>query len=574
MIRELLRQHIKTYLLGVFLLLICIYVQTLSPIVLGRAIDALGMENIDVTFVGQCALQLIGIAVAAFSLRFAWRYLIIGNSRHIERTLRERLCQKLQMLPVGFYHKHRSGDLMAYVINDISAVRMALGLGLSHLLTGVSTMVFSLFSMTGTVHTGLTLAAFSPVPVAVLCILLIGRIVQDRFRRVQSQFAVLSGHVNENIMGMRVIKSFVQEEAQERAYDGESEEMMRLNIRLTQASAAMNPITQALFGLSFAISIFYGGSLVRSGVVSVGAFATFNAYLLMIMSQVTAMGRVVNILQRGMASSKRLEEIFEEPSIPGEDMAADDTVFPARIEARGLTFRYPGAEVDALDDISFIVTPGKTLGVAGPTGCGKSTLLNLIMKFYQAPGDSLFIGGRDICSASAFAIRNKAGYVPQESFLFSGTLAENIAFYEPGADEERVRRAASMAGMDADLAVLPSGLETPVGERGAHVSGGQRQRISLARALIRNPMLLLLDDTLSAVDNHTQRVMLEAMEEYRKSRAVIIVAHKLSAVMHAEEILYMEQGRIVERGTHEHLLAQGGAYAALWAKQQGEEGMA
>lgn len=571
LIREFLRRHGWAYALGAVLLVACIYMQTLSPLVLGEAIDALGAPDIDAQYVGRCALQLVGIAVAVFLLRFAWRFCIIGGSRYAERMLRRALCVKFQSMPVGFYHKRRSGDLLAYAINDIGAVRMTLGPGLAQMLTSISTAVFSFLSMSGSVHMGLTLAALAPVPFAAAAILRIGALVRERFRRVQQQFALLSGHVNENIMGMRVIKTFVQEEAQEKLYDGESEEMMRLNVNLVRASASMSPITQGIFGLSFLISIAYGGTLVSQGEISLGDFATFNAYLLMIMQPIVALGRIVNILQRGQASVKRLREIFSQPGIPPEEMVEDASVQPASIRAEHLTFRYPDSAQDALHDVSFTLRPGQTLGVVGPTGCGKSTLLNLIMKFYTTPEGMLFVGGRDIRQTPALAIREKTGYVPQEGFLFSGTLWENIAFYQQGAGDEEVHRAAETAGLTVDLEQLPNGLETMVGERGAHVSGGQRQRTALARALIRNPELLLLDDTLSAVDNHTQAVVLGNLEKLRGTRSAIIVAHKLSAVQHADEILYMERGCVKERGTHEELLALDGAYAALWAQQQGEE---
>ncbi len=574
MFRALLKRYAGHYAIGLLLLIACVYVQTLAPVALGRAIDGLRVKPIDSDFVQKAVIQIVIIAVTAFVLRFAWRTFIIGGSRHMERMLRECLCEKLQSFPVEFYHKQRSGGLMAYAVNDIGAVRMAFGPGVAHLLTGLSTAIFSLFSMTEAVHPGLTFAALIPLPIALLAILGLGRVVRERFRRVQAQFAVLAGHVNETITGMRVIKTFVQEDAQECIYNEESERMMALNIRLSKASAATNPIIQCLFGISFAISIVYGGSLTQKGVITIGEFATFNAYLLMVMSPVAAMGRVVNMLQRGRASMKRINDLLAEPGIDPKEMAEDETVSPANIIASNLTFRYPSAKEDALSNISFSLQKGGTLGVVGPTGCGKSTLLALIMKLYEAPGGMLFIGNRDIRNVSAWAIRKKTGFVPQEGFLFSGSLEENIAFYTPGADEARILKAAKEAGLADDLDQLAHGLKTRVGERGTHVSGGQRQRTALARALIREPELLLLDDTLSAVDGHTERLMLESLAEYGKNRTTVIVSHKLSAVARADEILYLENGRVVERGTHEDLLVLGGAYAALWEQQQGEEAKA
>lgn len=590
--RVFVRGHWRAYAAGIVLLVAGVYAQTLAPVVLGDAIDALAAPEIDAAFVGRCAVYIVIIGLAAFLLRFAWRYLIIGGSRHFERSLRQALCEKLQMMPVSFYHRQRSGDLMAYAINDIGAVRMAFGPGLAHLLTGISTTVFSLLSMTGVVHKGLTLAALAPIPFAVLGVFSIGGIVRKRFEKVQSQFAQLSGHVNENIMGMRVIKTFVREEVQEKRYDAESNEMMRLNVHLVRVSAATGPLTQFLFGISFAVGIIYGGSLVKAGQITMGNFATFHAYLLMIMSPIVAMGRVVNLLQRGRASMKRLDAIFAEPDIAEREMQTNPAAEPSDrggnskmlgdnslsqeilndIEARGLSFRYSGAKRNALTDVSFRLRKGETLGIVGPTGSGKSTLLSLIMKFYDAPEGMLYIGGQDIASVPARAIRDRAGYVPQEGFLFSGTLAENIVFFQPNTDEASILRAVEQAGLLSDLAQLPLGLETRVGERGAHISGGQRQRTALARALIREPALLLLDDTLSAVDTLTERVVLDSLEAYHRQRSTIIVSHKLSAALHADEILYLEKGCVLERGTHAQLLARQGAYAALWSQQQNEEG--
>jgi len=347
--------------------------------------------------------------------------------------------------------------------------------------------------------------------------------------------------------------------------------MRTLNLKLAKVSAAMSPLTQALFGVSFFISIFYGGHLVQQDVITLGEFATFNSYLLMIMSPIVMLGRIANIFQRGRAGLSRLQEIFSEPGIEPEEMLDDETADPSSVEARNLTFRYDGAIADALTDVSFKLERGKTLGIVGPTGCGKSTLLKLLIKEYTAPSGMIYMGGRDVSDIPAYAIRKRCGYVPQEGFLFSGTMKENIVFYEPGVTDEMVRKTAAEAGLEEDLSSLSHGFDTMVGERGAQVSGGQRQRTALARALIRRPSLLLLDDTLSAVDNHTRRKMLEALRDFHGQSTMIIVSHALAAVSHADEILYMENGSVAERGNHQQLMELDGAYAALWKKQQEEE---
>lgn len=572
MLGKMLRKRFSSYWIGMLLLVLGVFIQTLSPKVLGEAIDALRASPIDSAVVRNAALNIVWIALLSFVLRFAWRMQIIGGSRHLERSLRTALLEKLQRLPVSFYHAQRSGDLMAYAVNDIGAVRMALGPGLAHVLTGVSMAIFTLSSMGSTISPTLTLLSLLPALLALLMIGLLGAAARKRFRRVQEQFASLSGFVNESITGMRVIKSFAKEHAQQAAYEEESQRMMALGIDQSRVSSAIAPVSQALFGLCFAIAILYGGTLVRQGDISLGAFASFIAYLLMIMQPIVALSRVVAILQRGMASYKRLRDLFDAPEIPAFDIAPDEPLHSTSLCAKGLTFRYPGASHDALSDIDFTLAHGQTLGIVGDTGSGKSTLLSLLMKQYDVAPSMLFVDGRDIATVSAHDIHAQTGYVPQEGFLFSGTIAENIAFAEADAvDMDAARNAAAQAGLLHDVQALPNGFETEVGERGGQLSGGQRQRTALARALYQKPMLLLLDDTLSAVDAATQRHMIDALHNIAGQCTTIIVSHKLSAVAHADEILFLSGGRIVERGTHASLMTAEGKYCRIYRSQQREE---
>lgn len=569
MFRGFLRRYGWRYIPGALLLMLNSYLQTLMPIALGEAIDLLAQETVIRDAVLRQAVAILIIAGSVFVVRFGWRMLIMGNARILERVLREQLYVKLQNMPLSWYHRQRTGDLMAYAVNDINAVRMTFGPAFAMTLAGVATVSFSLFSMGTHVDPLLTTLCMIPIAFAVVAILWIGTLIRERFRRVQEQFASISGRINENISGMRVLKAFVQEALQEKAFEVESEKMRDFNMRLNLVAASLNPLIQFFFGVSFLISVIRGGNLVLSGQMTVGSLVAFNAYLVMIMSPITSIGRIVSLIQRGVASYQRLNGILSAPEIPASEY---ETGLPltGNIQVRNLTFRYAGADRNALEGIDLDLTPGKILGVVGPMGCGKSTLLHLLMKFYPAPSGSITIDGKDLGSVSARRMRDWIGFVPQDGFLFDATLRENIAFYRPHTKETEILEAARIASLSHDLEEMPLGLDTMAGERGTHLSGGQRQRASLARAVIRKPGLLLLDDTLSAVDNETEQRIQENLEPILRERSAIIVSHRLSSVRHADEILYMERGRIRERGNHEALMAQGGAYAKLYRQQQRE----
>ena len=568
MLKNFFKKYGWRYVPGAIFLVICAYLSTRTPIILGNAIDMVAAQNWS-GFIRQVIDMLI-VAVGVFVTRFIWRYFIVFTSREMDFYLRDRLYWHLQLLPQKFYGSHRSGDLMAYAINDVNAVRMMLGMVVANILNSLSSLLFSISSMATDVNVKLTVLALIPVPFAIAGVLIIGRQVQKRFRRVQELFSQLSGHVQENINGMRVLKAFAQEKDQYEDYSEESTAKYNSNIRLFRMSALLEPVISTLFGISYLIGLVYGGNMVINGDITLGNYVAFNTYLTVIVNPIMSIGRISNMLQRGLASYKRLRDIMREEEVPEFDRHDDGQPVNTSISVQNLSFTYAGAPAPALKNISLEVKEGATLGVVGPTGSGKSTLMQLLIKLLPVERGAIYMGGRDLADIPAASVRNAAGYVPQDGFLFNISLKENIDFFN-NSTMEQIEHAARTAGLAEDIARMPEGYGTICGERGNHLSGGQRQRASLARALVREPQLLLLDDTLSAVDAHTEGEILASLEGELKDRTAVIIAHRLTAVRSADEIVFMDKGEIVERGSHEELIALGGRYAQMWEQQQREE---
>ncbi len=573
MLKPFLKKYGWKYFPGAIFLALCSYISTRAPIVLGEAVDMLEQAaggGITFEMFLPSALMVLWIAIGVFVTRLTWRYFIIGNGREMEIWIRNQLYDHLQKLPVSFYGTHRSGDMMAYAINDVNGVRMMMSMVLSQSLNALVSIGFSISEMAAGISGRLTFLALLPIPIAIALIILNGKRVQRKSRRVQELFTNISGHVQENINGMRVIKAFAQEIPQNELFAEESETMRKANIDLNDTSALTQPIMKLLFGVSYVVGILYGGNLVINGEMTVGDYVAFNTYLTMIVNPVMAIGRIVNMLQRGMASYKRLNELFKIEEIPEFERREDNTAVLGEIEARNLSYTHFDGTTPAIENVSFKIKAGGMLGIVGPTGSGKSTVLQLLLKILQPGRGQLFIDGRDVCDIPAAAIRNAVGYVPQDGFLFNVSIKENVDFFS-GATEAEIRKALDISGMTGDIEIMPEKLETLCGERGNHLSGGQRQRTSLARALVRNPAILLLDDTLSAVDTATEARILGALKTEFEGRTVIVIAHRLSAVLSADEILYMDHGTVAERGTHEQLLALNGEYAHIFHEQQKSE---
>jgi ATP-binding cassette subfamily B multidrug efflux pump len=575
-IPEFFKRYGLNYVWGAIFLLINVYIATLSPKYLGIIIDLLDTTAINKMEVLKYIGLMILVAVGVFVTRFIWRYFIIGNSRNMECFLRMEMLKHLQKMSVNFYSSRKTGDLMAYAVNDIGAMRQSFGPGVALILNGLTMSLLSISSMIQVIHPKLTFFALLPVPFIMVVIIYMGTKIRLRFRQVQANFAAISDRINENISGIRVIKTYVQEEDEVNRFEVLNQEMKQSNIDLIRVSALMSPLIQLFFGISFTINLIYGSSLVKAGQISLGDFVAFNGYLAMIMMPVISVGRVINVFQRGMASFNRLEEIFSvEPEIIDDALpAAEEELekIEGQIEFRNLSFAYTGYKEYALQNISFKLEKGQILGVIGRTGSGKTTLVNLLLKLYNVKPGQILIDGRDINDYPVEYLRENIGYVPQDNFLFSATINENIRYFNDVYTDDDIEEASKVSMIYNNIMDFPAKFETLIGERGVNLSGGQKQRISIARAIIKQPAIYILDDALSAVDTQTEEAILNNLKEVMSGHTGIIISHRISALRHADEIIVLDHGRIAERGSHEELLEKGGLYQELYQEQYEDEG--
>ena len=571
-IMDFLKQYWFRYVLGIGFLFLSAYIQVYNPKLLGIIIDILDSPTIDKQSIFYNLNLLVLVAVLSFATRYTWRFFIVGNARNMECYLRQRLFRHFQSLPVQFYNNRKTGDLMAYAINDVSAVRMAFGPALAMTINGICLSTIAIICMVRSVNLTLTLLALLPIPVIVIAMFKIGGLVQLRFRTVQESFAAISDRVQENISGIRVIKSYVQEQQEVHKFEVLNEKIKQSNIKMVRVSSLLSPLIEICFGVSFMLNLIYGSNLVRSGVITLGDFVAFNGYLAMIMTPIVSVGRVINLTQKGLASYKRLIKIFQAETDITE-AAADESLhkIDGDIEIKNLSFKYPGCEEYALKDISLKLESGRVLGIIGKTGSGKTTLVNLLLRLYKLEEGSIKIGNRDIIEYPLNILRDNIGYVPQDNFLFSASVKENIGFFKDNYSIEEIENAAKLSCVYDNIKAFPAGFDTVIGERGVNLSGGQKQRISIARALIKTPQLLILDDALSAVDTKTEEEIINNLSDILKDTMAIVIAHRMSAVKHSDEIIVMERGQIIEKGSHEELLKLKGAYYEIYQEQFKEE---
>jgi len=577
-----LRRYRRDFVWGGLSIIASNTIAILFPLVVGMVIDGLNTSVTRRKILIDAGL-LLSVTVGKGIFLFLSRLILIGISRDIEFDLRNDLFRQLEKQPASYYHQHRTGDIMARMTNDLNAVRMLLGPAIMY---SANTILFSIGALFFLLRISpfLTLVALVPLPLASILVQALGRKIHDRFERIQAMFSDISAHAQENFSGARLIRAFAQEEAQIASFDQANREYIRRGLKLVQLMGMLWPTLEFVLGLALAITLLVGGHEVLTHRITVGNFVAFNTYMMMLTWPIIAVGWVVNLFQRGTASVTRINELLTEQ--PAIDNAQADPSIPRDLKLRGdiefrnLSFAYPTdpatptESVEVLHNISLKIPAGASLAIVGPTGSGKSTLVHLIPRLYDAPEAALLLDGRPLRDYPLETLRANIGFVPQETFLFSETVRENIAFGVSSASDEEIFRAAEAAHIRKEFEEFPKSFATMVGERGVTLSGGQKQRSAIARAVLRDPAILILDDALSSVDTYTEEQILNELRRIMQGRTTIFISHRISTVRHADRIAVLVAGRVAELGTHEQLLARDGYYASLFQKQLLEEELA
>lgn len=567
-IRSFIKKYKLGYIIGALFLILIDYLQTRIPIIIGNVIDGLEKNNISIDEIGNKAITLAIVAAVIILGRILWRLLIFGAARKIERDIRNDLFEHLEKLSQTYFNNNKTGEIMAYVTNDLEAVRQAMAMGVLMVFDVAALLMFTLYNMVTEINISLTIAAVIPLVFIALVTSKLGPTLFRKFASRQDAFAKVSDFVQEDLSGIKVIKAFVQQEKEIEAFEKVNHNYFKENMNLMKMYAAMNPVMTSIAGAAMAVAISYGGYITVNGAITVGNFVAFLQFLGMLVWPMMAIGMTINIITMGSASLKRIESVLHQKvEIYDSDNAKSLDNFEGSIKFNNLSYKYPETDTYALENISFEVKRGETLGIVGRTGSGKTTLVNLLLRLYNVDKNSIFISGTDIMDIPLKTLRENIGYVPQDNFLFSDIIKNNIDFSDGNLSMDKVISAAEFACVHDNIEDFKEGYETIVGERGVTLSGGQKQRVSMARALIKEPEILILDDSVSAVDTDTEEKILNNLEKQRSGKTNIIIAHRISTIQHADHIIVIDEGKLIEQGNHDQLVANNGLYNSLYQKQ-------
>ncbi len=568
---SLVKPYRRRYLIGILALLFVNFTQSYIPGLIRNTVNGISEGLLDSGGILEEVSWILGLALLMAIGRWAWRIYVMGTSRIIECDLREKLYLHLGTLSQNFYNNHKTGDLMAHATNDVGAVRQALGNGILLTFDAISLIVMSFFLMLKT-NPSLTIYSLLPLPIMVFVSVFLSRIIGARFRVVQEEFANLTGKVQENISGMRVVKAFVQEKAEIENFRTANKKNLQAQMSMVRIANLMRPLSMLVGSVTFIVVIWYGGSLVIEGTLLFGDLMAFTMYLGNMTWPLLNLGWLFNLINRSKASMLRLWELFSADAEVKDGCLTNFSLdkISGEIEFRNLSFNYPNSNL-VLEDINWKIRKGSKVAIVGKTGSGKTTIAKLLLRVYNPKPRELLIDGRDILEYPIKTLRHNISAVPQDNFLFSATIAENIAFGKTDAAITEIETASKKAGVYDNIMDFPEKFQTRVGERGVTLSGGQKQRVAIARALIKNSPVLILDDSLSAVDTATEDLILNNLRASSEEKTVIIIAHRISTIEDCDDIIVLDEGRIIERGKHQELVALGGFYAELYRKQLLEE---
>ena len=564
------KEHKKRYLIAVFLLLFIGVVEIIPPQLLGMFIDEINVGTLTAAKSAYYILAVIGITAFTYYITYIWMYQLFGGAFLLERRLRSNFFGHLLKMTATFYEKNRTGDLMARATNDLRAISTTAGFGILTLIDSTAFMLTIIATMCILVSWKLALAAVLPLPIMAMLMQVYGNKIHKRFTEAQDAFGELNDSVLQSVSGVRVVRAYVLEKAEEKQFHQLTSAVFNKNIAVAKIDSLFEPTVRILVGLSYLIGLGYGSFLVFKQEISIGQLVTFNVYLGMIVWPMFAIGELMNIMQRGNASLDRVQETLHYQPDVANASTLKNAEIPEKIVFNNVVFRYPSSNADNLQNINLTIETGETIGIVGKTGSGKTTFVKQLLREYPAGRGSISINGINIEEQPLEQIRGWIGYVPQDHVLFSKSIKENILFGNEQANEQELEKAISLASFKQDLNMLPNKLATLVGEKGVALSGGQKQRISIARALIRNPEILILDDSLSAVDAKTEKTIIENIKKERKGKTTIITTHRMTAVQHADQIIVLDDGRIIEHGTHAELMQKNGWYKKQFTTQQVE----